>query len=174
MSYWEGKDEVCAWVRKNFDKDSTILDMGAYDGNWHYYLPEYKNIDAVEVFRPNFENLNALGVYRKVFYKDARNFKYQWYDLVIFGDIVEHMLPADALEMLNYAKPRCRDMIIAVPFLYKQDAIYGNPYEVHIQDDLTDRIFEERYPGYSVLCRPREDYCYYHKKEEEKHYELAV
>ena len=47
MSYWEGKDEVCAWVRRNFDLDSTILDVGAYDGNWHYLLPEYKNIDAV-------------------------------------------------------------------------------------------------------------------------------
>lgn len=167
MSYWEGKDEVCAWIRSNFNTESTILDVGAYNGNWHNLLPEYKNMDAVEVFKPNFENLKKLDIYRKTYYYDIRNFRYQWYDLIIFGDVIEHMTPEDARETLDYAKPRCRDMIISVPFLYKQDAIYGNPYEVHIQDDLTEKLFNKRYPGYSVLCKPRDDYCYYHKKEVE-------
>ena len=85
MSYWEGKDEVCAWVRRNFDLDSTILDVGAYDGNWHYLLPEYKNMDAVEAFKPNYENLKKLDIYRKTYFLDARNFRYQWYDLIILG-----------------------------------------------------------------------------------------
>ena len=99
MSYWEGKDEVCAWVRENFKSNATILDMGAFDGNWHYNLPEYKNIDAVEIYRPSYQKLKELGIYRNVYLADARTFEYDWYDLVIFGDIVEHMWADDALKM---------------------------------------------------------------------------
>ena len=31
-----------------------------------------------------------------------------------------------------------------------------------IQPDLTDQIFRERYPGFTMLCQPRGDYAYYH------------
>ena len=165
MSYWEGKDEVCTWIRKKFKPDATILDMGAYDGNWHYLLSEYRNIDAVEIYPPSYQKLKELGFYRNTYLADARTFEYEWYDLVIFGDIVEHMWPQEAKAMLDYAKPRCRDMIISVPFLYEQGMEDGNPYQIHKQADLTPELFEERYPGYSVLCRAREDYCYYHKGE---------
>jgi hypothetical protein len=161
-SYNYGKSNVCAWIRDHFDKDSTIVDMGACDGKWKSLLPEYKNMDAVEVYEPNLQN---LWLYREVFHEDAREFKYDWYDLIIFGDIVEHMTPDEARKMLEYARPRCKDMIIAVPFLYEQGAIYGNPYEVHVQDDLTAENFEERYPGFVVLCDPGHNYRYYHKED---------
>lgn len=162
-SYDYGKIEVCNWVRKHFRTASTILDVGACDGKWKYLLQEYKRMDAVEAYEPNYRNLQNLHIYRHVFHADARTFQYPRYDLVIFGDIVEHMTPEEAKKMLDYAKPRCRDMIIAVPFHYIQGAEYGNPYEVHMQDDLTAELFEERYPGYSVLCDAAEDYRYYHK-----------
>lgn len=166
MSYDYGKDEVCAWIRKNFDTHSTILDVGACDGKWSMLLPDYSKMDAVEVFTPNYRELGRKRLYRNLHKADIRNFAYGWYDLIIFGDVLEHMSVEDAQRVLKFAYPKCRDMIIAVPFLYKQDAIYGNPYEVHIQDDLTTENFEERYPGYSVLCQPTDDYCYYHKKED--------
>ena len=159
-SYGYGKDKVCSWVRKNFPKDATVLDVGACDGNWQRLLAEYTNMDAVEAFAPN---LSRLRGYRNVFHADIRNFAYGHYDLIIFGDVIEHLPVEDAQLVLEYAKPRCRDLIIAVPFLYEQGAIYGNPYEVHIQDDLTPALFEERYPGFAVLCDPGHDYRYYHK-----------
>lgn len=164
MSYWEGKDKVCVWIRNKFSIDSTILDVGACNGFWHYLLPEYENLDGIEAFRPNYENLKDQKLYRNLWCEDIRNFQYDWYDIIIFGDIIEHMTPEEALKVLDYAKPRCTEMIISVPFLYPQEAIYDNPYEKHIQDDLTPELFEERYPGYEVFCRPREDYCYYHKR----------
>lgn len=161
-SYFYGKAEVCAWVREHFPPpDSTILDVGACDGVWlHHWLPEYMCMDAVEAYAPNLRNLYG---YREVFHADIRDFKYTPYDLIIFGDILEHLSVEDAQRVLEYAKPRCRDMIIAVPFLYEQDALYGNPYEVHLQPDLTPELFEERYPGFAVLCDPGHNYRYYHK-----------
>ena len=159
-SYVYGKDEVCDWVRLRFPTGATVLDVGACDGNWRRLLPEYRNMDAVEAFGPN---LSRLSGYRQVFHADIRDFPYEHYDLIIFGDVIEHLTVEQAQAVLAYAKPRCRDMIVAVPFQYKQGAIYGNPYEVHIQDDLTPELFEKRYPGFAVLCDPGHDYRYYHK-----------
>lgn len=160
-SYSYGKNEVCAWIRENFPANSTILDVGACDGIWKRLLPEYRNMDAVEVFGMNLPRLHG---YRRVFHKDIREHEYDCYDLIIFGDVIEHLSPKDARYVLDYAAPRCRDMIVSVPFLYVQGELYGNPYEVHIQDDLTPELFAERYPGFAVLCDPGHDYCYYHKE----------
>lgn len=161
-SYDYGKPEVVAWIREEFPPESSILDVGAGDGKWRYLLRQFPNMDAVEAFGPN---LRFLTGYRRTFHADIRDFRFDWYDLIIFGDILEHLTVEQAQAVLDYAKPRCRDMIIAVPFLYEQGAIYGNPYEVHVQDDLTPELFAERYPGFAVLCDPGHDYCYYHKGE---------
>ena len=161
-SYIFGKIEICSWIRNHFPAEAEILDVGACEGNWAHRLGgDFDNIDAVEAWAPNLENLK--GLYRDVYYCDIREFEYDWYDLIIFGDIIEHLPVEDAQKVLEYAKPRCKDMIIAVPFLYNQGAIYGNPYEVHVQNDLTAENFEERYPGFEVLLNARYDYRYYHK-----------
>lgn len=159
-SYDYGKPEICAWIRRHFPPDAAILDVGACDGKWRRLLPEYPNMDAVEVFEPN---LTRLQGYRSVFHSDICDFSYDRYDLIIFGDIVEHLSVEAAKNELEYARDRCRDMIVAVPFRYEQGAIYGNPYEVHVQPDLTPENFDERYPGFEVLIRARDNYCYYHK-----------
>ena len=158
-SFPYGKSDVCRWVRETFSPDASVLDVGACDGAWRRLLPEYV-MDAVEIFG---RNLPKLKGYRKVFHADVRELKYGFYDLIIFGDVLEHMSPEEAQAVLAYAEPRCRDLIIAVPFLYVQGEIYGNPWEIHVQDDLTPEIFAARYPGYEVLCDPGHAYCYYHK-----------
>ncbi len=158
-SYPYGKAEIRGWVQRNFPAESTILDVGACDGIWHWLLPGY-TMDAVEIFGPNAEKLTG---YRKVFHADVADLTFDWYDLILFGDVIEHIGVEKAQAVLAYARPRCRDMIVAVPFLYEQDAIYGNPWEVHLQPDLTPEIFAERYPDLSVLLDTGMDYCYYHK-----------
>lgn len=159
-SFEYGKLQICAWVRKYFPRSATILDVGACDGNWRRRLPDYPAMDAVEAYGPNLKNLEG---YRSVFHADIRGFRYEDYDLIIFGDIIEHLSVSEAQAVLKYAVPRCQDMIIAVPFLFPQGAILGNPYEIHIQDDLTPENFAERYPGFEILYDTGHSYCYYHK-----------
>lgn len=162
-SYYYGKEEVCSWIRQYYRRDARILDVGACDGNWRRLLPEYSNMDAVEAYGPN---LGLLHGYRAVYHADIRDFAYSAYDLIILGDIIEHLTVPDAQKVLAYAAERCADMVVAVPFLYHQGAIYGNPFEVHIQDDLTAEIFAERYPELEILLDTGHNYCYYHKRAE--------
>lgn len=156
----EGKAEVVAWIREHFSPSATILDVGACDGKWRDYLPEY-TMDAVEVWTPSAEAIKDK--YRTVFNENIVGLKYKKYDLIIFGDIIEHLSVEDAQTVLKYAKGKCKDLIVAVPFLYPQGELYGNPYERHIQDDLTDEIFNERYKGLTPIWSDK-SYCYYHKE----------
>ena len=159
-----GKDKVCEWIRENFKPDAQILDVGSCDGKWKRLLPEYKNMDAVDAWEPNCIQCEPL--YRKTYHKDVAEFEYEKYDLIIFGDVIEHMDVPTAQQVLQYASTRCKDMIVAVPFQYPQGAIYGNPWEIHKQPDLTPAIFAERYPDLEVLHDTDERYCFYHKKKQ--------
>ena len=39
-------------------------------------------------------------------------------------------------KVLKYASDRCKDMVVAVPFLYPQGEWGGNPYQAHKQPEL--------------------------------------
>ena len=160
-SYDVGKDAVVDWIRKNFKSDSIILDMGACDGKWKKLLPEY-TMDAVEIWKPSCIEIEPL--YRYVFHRSIPEFQYNWYDLIIFGDVVEHMPVETAQRCIRYALDRCRDLIVSVPYLYEQYAVGGNPWQVHKQSDLTADIFSERYPELKVLYDTGNNYCYYHRR----------
>lgn len=160
-SYNIGKREACEWIRTNIPLDASVLDVGACDGKWRTLLPDYLDMDAVEVYKPNADRI--AWMYRKLYNINILDFHYDHYGLVIFGDMLEHMAVKDAQTVLKYAEEHADNILIAIPFHYEQDALYGNQFEVHLQPDLTPELFEERYPGYTVLLRAAEDYCYYIK-----------
>ena len=141
-----GKREVVEWICENFSKGSTCLDVGACDGKWSDLLGNYLIMDGIEIFEPNITKHKLEKKYHNIFNADVRGFQYRHYDLIIFGDVLEHMTVEDAQKVLNYAMPRCRDLIVAVPFQWVNRSHYGNPYEFHIQDDLTPELVKERYP----------------------------
>ncbi len=161
-SYDYGKTEIVKFIKDTFKYKSSCLDVGACDGKWANLLNDYLIMDAVEIFKPNIIEWGLAARYRNVFNMDIADLEYKWYDLIIFGDVIEHMTVENARKVINYARGRCTNMIIGVPFQYPQDAIYGNPYERHIQDDLTEEIFNERYPGFTLLSKPRGNYAYFH------------
>lgn len=157
-SFTKGKEAVVAWIREHFPRESSVLDVGAGGGIWHQLLPEYR-MDAVEIFRPTAEQL--CGMYNTVICADIADVSYD-YDLVIFGDVIEHMSVEKAQKVLAYAREHSKDFVVAVPWLYEQGVCYGNQWEIHIQDDLTPEIFDERYPGMEPIWAA-EDYAYYHR-----------
>lgn len=157
-----GKKEVSQWIRSNIPKDGLCLDVGACDGVWSGLLRDHLQMVAVEVFEPNVIKYDLESKYDVVMIADIRDLEYEHYDLIIFGDVIEHMSVEDAQNVLKYAYDRADQIVIAVPFRYPQGAIYGNEYERHIQDDLTHELFLSRYQGFKPLI-VYGDYGYYIK-----------
>lgn len=159
-----GKPEAVAWVHDNFIKGSTCLDVGACDGKWSKLLGDWLIMDAVEIYGPNILKHHLRDKYRQVYNEDVRTLTYgDGYDLIIFGDVLEHMSVEDAQRVLAYAWDRCEDLIVAVPYEWVNRSHYGNPYEVHVQDDLTPKNVLERYPQLKPAFIS-ERYGYYTKR----------
>lgn len=161
-SYNLGKKEAVEWIHANIPKDAEILDVGACDGKWRCLLQDYPNMDGVEIFKPNADKV--AWAYRKMYNVDICGFEYDHYDLVIFGDMIEHLTVEWAQAVLKYAEDHADNILVVVPFKYEQGELYGNKHEIHLQSDLTPTLFNQRYPGFDVLIRPHPDYCYYVKK----------
>lgn len=163
FSYDFYKNEVKDYLVSKFKGNAKILDVGAGCGTYWNLLHNYfKTIDGVEVFKPNIDNYQLKNKYHKVYNIDIKGFKYDFYDIIIFGDIIEHLDTNEAQEVLKYAYNKCKEMIVAVPYQLKQDEVDGNIYEIHKQDDLTDEIMKERYP-YLILLYKNDLYGYYVK-----------
>jgi len=163
-SYKYFKEDIKDYLKQNFDENATILDVGAGCGTYYDLLHKhFKNMDAVEVFKPNIENYELESKYDNVYNTNIKDFKYDYYDIIIFGDIIEHLDIKEAQEVLKYAYDRCKEMIVAVPYMFVQDECYGNIYEIHKQPDLTKENVLERYPMLELLYG-NELYGYYVKR----------
>lgn len=167
-SYEYGKKEIKEYLQKIYNRNSTILDVGAGEGTYYNLLSDWftNKIDAVEVFKPNIEEYKLEEKYNQVFNADIKDFRYSYYDIIIFGDIIEHLEVNEAQEVLKYAYSRCKEVVVAVPYKYKQGIINNNIYEIHKQDDLTPEIMKERYPFLKLLYGNKE-YGYYVKRRNE-------
>lgn len=163
-SYGMYKKEVSDYLKNNFSEDATILDVGAGCGTYYNYLHDYfKNMDAVEVFAPNIENYKLKEKYNKVYNVNIKDFNYDYYDIIIFGDILEHLTVEEAQQVLNYACKKCEEVLVAVPYMYEQGICEDNIYEIHKQPDLTIENMKQRYPQLKLLYGNNK-YGYYIKK----------
>ena len=128
---------------------STVLDVGAGQGTYldliRRDLGETVNVTAVEVWQPYIDQFNLINRYNNVIKDDVRNLENFSYDLVILGDIIEHMSENDAIVLWNKISSQAKNAIISIPIIhYHQDAINGNPYEVHVEEDWnTERVLEK-------------------------------
>ena len=155
------KKEIKEYLERNFSKDSKILDVGCGCGTYYDLLHNYfNNIDGVEIYLPNIENYNLYKKYNNIYNVNITDYRYKYYDIIIFGDIIEHLEIEDAQRVLEYAKDRCKEIIVALPYCYKQGIEYNNVYEIHKQDDLTPVNVLERYP-YLELLYGNSEYGYY-------------
>lgn len=122
-----GKDQIKEYIMRNVPSGSTCLDVGACDGKYWQMLHDHLgSMDAVEIFQPNIDRHRLNEKYNHVFNQSVVGLEYDHYDLIIFGDIIEHLTVEDAQQVLAYAQTHADEIIVAVPFLYPQPAIYGN------------------------------------------------
>jgi predicted nicotinamide N-methyase len=164
MSYDYFKDKIYLLIKEFYKgKDVNILDVGAGSGLYGLMLKDIaKRIDAVEIYNPYIKAFKLDNIYDNVYNIDICDFIPSIeYDLIIFGDVLEHIEAKKAVKLLERFK-NIPQIIIAVPYLYKQGAVRGNKYEIHKQEDLTKEIFLNRYLGYHYLLG-NSDYGYFVK-----------
>ena len=155
-----GKAEIIIWILDKAPENSHVLDVGACDGKWYGLLSKWYVMDACEIFEQNIIMNQLTALYRTVYHGDINDFKYDHYDVVIFGDVIEHMEVKDAQAALKYAKKHSDLIVVGVPFHWPQGECYGNKWERHIQEDLTHELFMKRYPGFDLFMK-QENYGWY-------------
>jgi hypothetical protein len=79
------------------------------------------------------------------------DFEFDHYDIIIMGDILEHLSREDARTILTRLKDKCKELIVVVPYYLPQDEVFGNKYEIHLQPDLDDAIMAEHYPMLEMI-----------------------
>jgi 2-polyprenyl-3-methyl-5-hydroxy-6-metoxy-1,4-benzoquinol methylase len=104
LSLGEGKYETMMWI--NDIKPDTILDVGAGAGMYKLLIERMvleraqpKTVDAIEIWEPYVKEFELEKLYNNVYTQDVRSWENWNYDLVIFGDVLEHMSKEDAIEV---------------------------------------------------------------------------
>lgn len=135
--------------------ETRILDVGAGWGKYKMLLAEYE-MDAVEIWEPYVLENDLWSMYNTVYVQDVCDLEprvFDDYDVVIFGDVLEHIERDKARYLLLDLVGRVKEVYVAVPFQYPQGEVDGNTYEIHLQDDLTPELMTSAYPMLKLLAR---------------------
>jgi hypothetical protein len=128
------KKEIRDYLINNFDKEISILDVGPGIGTYFDLLSDnFKNMDACEIYNQYIIEYNLESKYRKVFNENILNLNFEYYDVIIMGDVFEHISENDCVSFINKIKNKCKQVIIQVPYDLEQGAWGGNLYETHLQ-----------------------------------------
>ena len=101
-------DLIAKWIGSN----KRILDVGCGSGEFSRRL--YTNGNHVTGIEPSEENYKIAAGKIKVYYGDFSRIEIKdGFDIVLFGDVLEHML--DPERAIGKAKELAREMILCVP-----------------------------------------------------------
>jgi len=132
FSAYENKEALEA-ILANHDIQN-VLDVGAGEGYYGKLIGDRAKVTAIEIWQPTVRHLESLQVYANVIDGDIRNFNYdQSYDLIIFGDVLEHLHLDEAIAVWQGAMDNADIVMVSIPNgSYPQGAIHGNEAEAHL------------------------------------------
>ena len=145
LSAYENKEAIDLLFNSHHRIDE-VLDVGAGEGYYGKLIGDRATTTAVEVWEPTVRHLETLQDYAKVIHADIRNFEYrQSYDLVIFGDVLEHLHLDEAIAVWQEAMANADIVVVSIPNgSYPQGALHGNEAETHLienaEADLIPRL----------------------------------
>lgn len=140
MSSHEGKD----WIHDRIAALSrtgavSVLDIGPGVGTYAKLLADVptSRVVGIEVYEPYVHTYRLRQYYDEIILGDAREVDFPACDVVVIGDVAEHMTEAEALVLWDKARrSAARAVYLSIPIVhYPQGEIEGNCHEVHIVDD---------------------------------------
>lgn len=147
-------DRAGKFIAKALIKEAQplhIWDIGAGDGTYFHLM--WDSLDdpywvAVEVWQPYIEEFKLKSEYDMVLNTDIRDYPFvgvsdSQFDLIIFGDVLEHMPEDDARRLILKAKEHFRYILVSIPIIHApQGEVNGNPYEVHVKHWSFDEMHQ--------------------------------
>lgn len=143
-------------------KPTSVLDVGSGSGKWGFLIREKSDlcrnipkskfgiiIDSVEI-DIRWNNIINDYIYDKLYVTDALNFiNTREYELVMIGDLLEHMEKDKGHELIRNYNKICRYMIVSSPFgvvpnVQSHKWLDNYPYEKH-KSGWTYKDFETDY-----------------------------
>jgi len=136
----ENKYIVVNWF--NEIKPRLILDIGPGKGTYSMLLRKCKPIEdiqkwtCVEIFEPYIEKYDLKSKYEHIINTDIKIVDFNVlpkYDLIIAGDILEHLEKSEAICLIERLKKHTKNLIVSIPIVdYPQGPSEGNIYESHL------------------------------------------
>lgn len=140
MSSTEGKD----WTRARvlalaLDGPVSVLDIGPGVGTYARLLagPAVSWLTGIEIWEPYVTTYRLREHYDEIIVGDARLVDWPHADVVIMGDVAEHMSIPEAQILWDKALANAqRATYLSTPIVhYPQGQPEGNPHENHVVDD---------------------------------------
>lgn len=152
MSSAEGKD----WIHDRIaglaaEGAVSVLDIGPGVGTYAKLLKDLPidRITGIEIYEPYVTTYRLRDYYDEIVVADAREADLPAADVVILGDVAEHMSEPEALALWDKARKAARRAVyLSIPVVhYPQGEIEGNPHEVHVVEDWNHERILETFPG---------------------------
>ena len=127
-------------------KPKKVLDIGCGFGKWGFLCREFTDIianrynpkdwqvqiDAIEIFKDYITPVHNY-IYDNITIGDIRKMIIVDYDLIILGDVLEHMTKEEALKVLEDCRKSGKNVVISTPKGYMpQGKVLDNENERHI------------------------------------------
>jgi hypothetical protein len=142
----EGKEKILQWIR-SLDV-TNVCDVGPGCGTYidlckNAGLLKDANWTGLEVWEPYIKKFNLAEKYDRIILSDVRQVDLGQFDLVIFGDVLEHMTREEAKKCVESASQAWR--ILSIPTThYPQAEVFGNPFERHVEENWDSNwVFED-------------------------------
>lgn len=117
----------------------VVLDIGPGVGTYAKLLagPAVSRLIGLEIYEPYVTTYRLREYYDEIVIGDAREVPLPACDVVILGDVAEHMTRDAALDLWARAAAAARRAVyLSIPIVhYPQGEIEGNEHEHHVVDD---------------------------------------
>ncbi|MBX9633728.1 MAG: class I SAM-dependent methyltransferase [Magnetospirillum sp.] len=136
----------------------TVVDGGCGSGTYKKLLgPHFPNATwiGIEAWQPYVAQFELERQYDRIVVSDLREVAFDRLgpvDLAIFGDVLEHMTKAEAVEVVARARAVASYVLISIPVVdYPQDPVNDNPFEAHVKDDWDHYEVMHTFPGITAF-----------------------
>jgi SAM-dependent methyltransferase len=147
-------NDIYNYITNTYPNNFSVLDVGCGHGHYSKLLKSYFNVnnfDGVEIWEPYIKQYDLYNLYTNIYNVNILNFDFKYYDLIIMGDILEHLSREDGTEIIKSLSKKCSELLVIVPYYLPQGICENNPYEIHLQPDLDDKIIAEYYPELEII-----------------------